>query len=150
MQDLPIGPGTRVTLHFTLMLPDGHKVDSTRSGKPAQLDVGDGNLPENFEQLLYGLFEGDSRSFNVSPEKAFGQHNPSNVQSFKRHSFGADMVLERGVVVSFADAGQSELPGVITKVEGDMVTVDFNHPLAGRELVFEVEILNVERVAEPN
>jgi FKBP-type peptidyl-prolyl cis-trans isomerase SlpA len=64
----------------------------------------------------------------------------------KRHVFGADMVLEPGVVVSFADARQQELPGTISRVEGDEVEVDFNHPLSGRTLTFDVEIIDVEPV----
>ena len=88
----------------------------------------------------------DLDASGVPPEKAFGQHNPSNVQTFKRHEFSADMVLEPGVVVSFADARQQELPGVIKRVEGDQVDVDFNHPLSGHTLNFEVKIIDVEPV----
>jgi FKBP-type peptidyl-prolyl cis-trans isomerase SlpA len=93
-----------------------------------------------------GMKAGDRNTFEVPPEKAFGQRNPNNVQMFKRHEFSADMVVEKGVMISFADARQSELPGVVSHVEGDRVEVDFNHPLAGRTLTFEVEIIDVEPV----
>ncbi len=144
MNELPVDKGTRVTLHFALKIQGGEVVDSTFEKAPATLEIGDGNLPENFEALLFGMKAGDRQTFEVSPEKGFGQHNPSNVQLFKRHDFSADMVLEPGVVVSFADARQQELPGVVVRVEGDEVEVDFNHPLAGRTLEFEVEIVDVE------
>ena len=147
MKDLPIDQGTRVTLHFALKFTDGEVIDSTFEKDPASLEIGDENLPENFESYLMGLKAGDKQTFEVPPEKAFGQHNPSNVQTFKRHEFSADMVLEPGVMISFADARQSELPGVVSRVEGDQVDVDFNHPLAGRTLMFEVEIIDVEPVA---
>lgn len=147
MKELPIGQGTRVTLHFALKFPDGQVIDSTFDKEPASLEIGDENLPENFEAYLTGLKAGDREAFEVPPEKGFGQHNPSNVQTFKRHEFSADMVLEPGVMISFADARQTELPGVVSRVEGDQVDVDFNHPLAGRTLVFEVEIIDVEPVA---
>lgn len=147
MKDLPIDQGTRVTLHFALRFTDGEVIDSTFDKDPASLEIGDENLPENFEAYLMGLKAGDKQTFEVPPEKAFGQHNPSNVQTFKRHEFSADMVLEPGVMISFADARQSELPGVVSRVEGDQVDVDFNHPLAGRTLMFEVEIIDVEPVA---
>ncbi|WP_328188537.1 FKBP-type peptidyl-prolyl cis-trans isomerase [Marinobacter sp. OP 3.4] len=147
MKDLPIDQGTRVTLHFALKFTDGEVIDSTFDKDPASLEIGDENLPENFEAYLMGLKAGDKQTFEVPPEKAFGQHNPSNVQTFKRHEFSADMVLEPGVMISFADARQSELPGVVSRVEGDQVDVDFNHPLAGRTLMFEVEIIDVEPVA---
>ena len=144
MNDLPIDKGTKVTLHFALKFTDDQIVDSTFEKEPATLEIGDDNLPENFEAYLLGLKAGARETFEVPPEKAFGQHNPSNVQSFKRHEFSADMVLEPGVVVSFADARQQELPGVVSRVEGDEVDVDFNHPLSGRTLIFEVEIIDVE------
>ncbi len=146
MKELPIDQKTRVTLNFALKFSDGSVIDSTFDKAPASLEIGDENLPENFEAYLMGMKAGETGSFEVPPEKGFGQHNPSNVQTFKRHEFSADMVVEKGVMISFADARQSELPGVISRVEGDEVEVDFNHPLAGRTLTFEVEIIDVEPV----
>ncbi|MDX1757268.1 MAG: FKBP-type peptidyl-prolyl cis-trans isomerase [Marinobacter sp.] len=144
MNELPVDKGTRVTLHFALKFADGQVIDSTFDKEPATLEIGDENLPENFEAYLMGMTAGEQASYEVPPEKGFGQHNPSNVQMFKRSDFSADMVLEPGVMISFADARQAELPGVVSKVEGDQVEVDFNHPLAGRTLTFEVEIIDVE------
>ncbi len=147
MNELPVDKGTRVTLHFALKFADGQVIDSTFDKEPASLEIGDENLPENFEAYLMGMKAGEQASYQVPPEKGFGQHNPNNVQLFKRADFAADMVLEPGVMISFADARQAELPGVISKVEGDEVTVDFNHPLAGRTLTFDVEIIDVEPAA---
>ncbi|MFE8072818.1 FKBP-type peptidyl-prolyl cis-trans isomerase [Marinobacteraceae bacterium S3BR75-40.1] len=144
MSDTRVEKGTEVRLHFALRLQDGETVDSTFDKQPASLVIGDGNLPENFEGYLIGLKAGDRETFEVPPEKAFGQQNPNNLQEFKRHEFGPDMVLEPGVVISFADAAKSELPGVVKEVEGDRVVVDFNHPLAGETLLFDVEILEVQ------
>lgn len=146
MNELPVDKGTRVTLHFALKFTDGQVIDSTFDSEPASLEIGDENLPENFEAYLMGMKAGEKACFDVPPEKGFGQHNPNNVQAFKRSDFSADMVLEPGVMISFADARQAELPGVVSKVEGDEVTVDFNHPLAGRTLVFDVQIIDVEPV----
>lgn len=143
MNNLPVDKGTKVTLHFALKFDDGQVVDTTFDREPATLEIGDDNLPENFEAYLMGMVAGDKASYQVPPEKAFGQANPNNIQTFKRSEFGPDMVLEPGVVVSFADARQAELPGVVVRVEGDQVTVDFNHPLAGRTLIFDVEIIDV-------
>jgi FKBP-type peptidyl-prolyl cis-trans isomerase SlpA len=69
--------------------------------------------------------------------------NPNNVQIFKRADFAADMELAEGLVISFADANQSELPGVVSSFDEQEVVVDFNHPLAGQTLAFKVEILSV-------
>ena len=144
MNELPIDKDTRVTLHFALKFESGEVIDSTFDKGAAILEIGDESLPENFEAYLVGMKAGDKASYQVSPEKAFGQRNPNNLQTFKRHEFSADMVLEPGVVISFADARQQELPGVVSRVEGDEVEVDFNHPLSGRTLTFDVEIIDVE------
>lgn len=144
MKELPVDKGTRVTLHFALKFESGEVIDSTFDKDAATLEIGDESLPENFEAYLMGMKAGDKASYQVPPEKAFGQRNPNNMQTFKRHEFSADMVLDPGVMISFADARQQELPGVVSRVEGDQVEVDFNHPLSGRTLTFDVEILDVE------
>lgn len=140
-----IGTDTRITLHFTLRLANGDIVDSTREAKPATFVFGDGSLLPGFEQALLGLRAGDRRAVLLQPADAFGDHNPGNVQKMLRSQFPAGTELERGLMLSFADK-QGELPGVIIGIDGDWVSVDFNHPLAGRDLGFEVEILAVEPV----
>lgn len=142
-----IDSGSRVTLHFSLSLEDGSVIDSNFDQGPATLSMGDGNLPPGFEEHLHGLQAGQEASFTVLPEKGFGQHNPSNIQMIKRNSFAADMALSEGLVVSFADANQGQLPGVIQAIGEDEVTVDFNHPLAGKTLVFKVAIVAVNKTA---
>lgn len=148
MNALAIGPQTRVTLHFALRLPSGEVLESTFEGKPATFTIGDGNLPGGFEACLLGLLAGASETFEVPPERAFGQPNPNNVQRFPRANFGPELSLEPGLVLSFADAAKSELPGVISALEDDEVVVDFNHPLAGRAVTFEVSVITVEAVEE--
>lgn len=146
MADFKVGPGMRVRLHFALSLPSGETVDSNFDAEAAELEFGDGNLPESFEQLLVGMAAGERRSFTISPEQGFGQRNPNNLQEFKREDFASDVDLEPGLVISFADARKSELPGIIDQVEGDRVVVDFNHPLAGTDLTFDVHIVEVQPV----
>lgn len=143
MSEQRIGPGKRVTLHFSVLLMDGSVVDSTRERSPATFSVGDGNLLPGFEQSIFGLKVGDKRSIVLEAENAFGPHNPDNIQTMRRGLFRGDMTLEPGVVVSFADKSKAELPGVIQSVTEEQVVVDFNHPLAGKDLTFQVEIINV-------
>ncbi|PID44285.1 MAG: peptidylprolyl isomerase [Proteobacteria bacterium] len=139
-----ISESSKVTFHFSLALENGDIIDSTFDKSPATFVFGDGNLPPGFADLLIGLSEGDRQSFTVPPEKAFGQRNPNNIQVIPVSKFPKDMTLEKGLMLSFADAARGELPGVVTSIEGDSAQVDFNHPLAGRELTFQVEILAVE------
>ena len=147
MDDLMISEGTRVTLNFALVLDDGSEVDSNFEKEPASFSVGDGSLLPGFERALFGLKSGDKATLEILPEEGFGQPNDNNLQTIKRDQFDVDSELEEGMVFSFADAAGGELPGVVKAFDDDEVTVDFNHPLAGRTLSFRVAIHNVE-VAE--
>lgn len=135
---------SRVTLYFELALENGQVVDSNFDGKPAQFTFGDGNLLPDFEAVLLGMSAGDEATFNMAPEKAFGAHNPSNVQTLARSQFAMD--IEEGMVVSFADSAKNELPGVIKSIGENQVEVDFNHPLAGHTLQYRVKIVSVEEI----
>ena len=143
MKELKIGEGTRVTLHFALRLEDGQPVDSTFDRDPATLVFGDGNLPSHFEHCIEGMQAGQTDTFTLPPEKAFGQPNPNNIQRVPRQAFDTLDSIQAGMVLGFADKQGSEVPGVIAEVGDAEVKVDFNHPLAGRTLTFEVEILDV-------
>ena len=140
---MSVSENTRVSLHFELSLEDGSVVDSTFDKQPAQFEFGDGQLPDGFQSFLLGMQAGEQGKFEVLPEKAFGMPNPNNLQTFKRSDFPSDMELAKGLVISFADANQSELPGVVSEFSDEKVVVDFNHPLAGKTLSFKVEILEV-------
>lgn len=144
MTDLTISENTEVTLHFSLGLTNGDLVDSNFDAHPATFKVGDGNLLPGFEKRLMGLTVGDIEEFNVPPEDGFGQPNPNNIQMVKRSSFSNDVTLEEGLVLSFGDAAGGELPGVIRSFDDDEVSVDFNHPLAGRSIIFKVKIVDVK------
>jgi FKBP-type peptidyl-prolyl cis-trans isomerase SlpA len=149
MSDLIKGPGDRaiqmgdrVRLHFAVHLESGEEVDTTRRGNPAMLILGDGNLLPGFETALLGMRAGDDAQILMEPEDAFGLRREENVQILRRDRFGAEMVLEEGLMVSFSGPG-GELPGVVRAVMEEHVEVDFNHPLAGRRIIFDVSIIDV-------
>lgn len=144
MRNLTVGPGTKVTLHFALRLEDGKVIDSNFEREPATFTVGDGNLLMGFEKVILGLLEGDRGTFVIKPEEGFGQRNPNNIQEIARTQFSPEIELSEGLMLSFADAQKAELPGVVQEFNEDVVVVDFNHPLAGRDIVFEVAILRIE------
>ncbi|MEZ2876766.1 FKBP-type peptidyl-prolyl cis-trans isomerase [Pseudomonas lundensis] len=143
MTEPRIGQNTEVTLHFALRLENGDTVDSTFDKDPATFKVGDGNLLPGFEAAIFGFKAGDKRTLHILPENAFGQPNPQNVQIIARSQF-KDMELSEGLLVIFNDAANTELPGVVKGFDDDQVTIDFNHPLAGKTLTFEVEIKDVK------
>lgn len=140
-----IGPGSSVTLHFEVSLPGGEVIDSNFSGPPATFTVGDGNLLPGFERAIFGMREGQESTLRLEPEQAFGERNEDNIQTFPRYRFPADLALEKGLMINFADASGYEQAGVVTEFDSAQVVVDFNHPLAGRDISFRVSILAVSR-----
>ena len=144
---VPAGPGTRVSLRFTLSLENGDIIDSS-GDQAAVFEMGDGKLMPGFEKAIFGMRQGDQASLRIGVDQGFGQPNPNNIHLMKRSLF-RNMKLETGLVVSFADGEGHERPGVVTRLAGeDRVEVDFNHPLAGKELTFDVEILAVEQISD--
>lgn len=143
MNESRIAQGSNVTLHFAIKLENGDVVDSTFDKQPASFTVGDGSLLPGFEMALYGLKGGDQRSLPITPDQGFGQPNPQNVQVMARSAFAA-MELSEGLLVIFNDAANAELPGVVKAFDEAQVTIDFNHPLAGKHLTFDVEIIEVK------
>lgn len=149
MTALLVSAQTRATLYFSLSLPDGQVIDSNfgddvAKGAPAQCVPGDGNLLPAFEACIVGLQAGDRRQFVIPAAEAFGVRQDANLKRVPRERFAKDIELAPGLVVSFAAAEGGELPGVIHRLMGDVIEVDFNHPLAGHDIVFDVEIVGVE------
>lgn len=139
-----IKQGSEVVLHFDLKLADGSAADSTRvNNKPAKLVMGDGSLTLSFEDCLLGLQSGDKKSFTLEPDDAFGMPNPDNLHHLERSKFSADAPAEEGMILAFTQPDGTEIPGIVREVTGESVTVDFNHPLAGQVITFNVEILSV-------
>jgi FKBP-type peptidyl-prolyl cis-trans isomerase SlpA len=140
-----IKDNSEVLMHFAIKLEDGSVAESTYTvGKPAMFRIGDGSLTENFEKCLLGLTVGDKNQFQLAPEDAFGKVNPDNIHHLDLTKFGADAPAEIGNIIAFAGPNGNDIPGIITDVVGDSVTVDFNHPLAGQAVTFEVEVVSIE------
>jgi len=139
-----IQPGCCVTLHYELRLADETVVDSTRTGEPATFLVGSGELIELLEQRLLGLKSGEHRHFEISAAESQTVTSADDLQTLARTDFPAELVLEPGQVFGFAMPSGEEVPGLIVSVSDTEVVVDFSHPLAGRDLIFDVEILAVE------
>jgi FKBP-type peptidyl-prolyl cis-trans isomerase SlpA len=145
---IAIKENTRVTLNFSLKLASGDVIDSNFDKPPVSFTVGDGNLLEGFEKSLFGMVVGEKSSCVIAAEFAFGVGNPDNIQRFRRHEIesmleGGDATLEPGLVLSFADAAKGELAGVVDSVETEAVFVNFNHPLADKDITFDVHIVEV-------
>ena len=139
----PISPESTVTLHLSLALEDGTVAETTFEDEPLSFTMGDGTLVEGLELGLYGLKAGDRQRLVLQPEQAFGLHDPDKRHQLARADFSAELALEAGVIIGFDTPSGEELSGTIISLTDETVAVDFNHPLAGRVVVFEVEIIAV-------
>ncbi|KEA53238.1 MULTISPECIES: FKBP-type peptidyl-prolyl cis-trans isomerase [Mangrovibacter] len=133
-----------VLVHFTLTLEDGSLAESTKDGgKPALFRLGDGSLSAALEEQLLGLAVGDNKAFSLAPEAGFGPANPDLIQYFSRREFVDAGEPEVGMIIAFTGMDGNEMPGIIREVNGDSVTVDFNHPLAGQTVNFTIDVLAI-------
>ena len=143
IEALTIGPGSEVLMHFSLSLADGTVADSTTDDEPLRFVMGDGTLIEGLELVLYGLKKGDRQCLSIEPRDAFGFPDEDNIHTMPRSEFPDDMQLEVGMIIGFSTPSGEEVPGAIQEIKDDEIVVDFNHPLAGHEVIFDVEILEV-------
>lgn len=119
-------------------------MDSTPTDEPATFTIGKGELIDILEQRLLGLSMGERRHFTITAAESHMPQDPDAIQILTRADFPADMTLEPGQLLGFKTTDDQEIPGRILSVSNNDVSVDFSHPLAGRDFVFDVEILAIE------
>jgi FKBP-type peptidyl-prolyl cis-trans isomerase SlpA len=136
--------GSKVTMHFALRLADGTVADSSFDNDPLSFVVGDGALDKGLELALIGLAAGDHQTLTLMPGQAFGGREEAALQWLERDRFPPEMALEEGQIIGFSGQAGEDIAAAVIEIQDQRVRVDFNHPLAGREIEFEVEILSVE------
>lgn len=146
-----VRPGSFLTLHYRLAGPDGGDIVNTFGGKPATISVGGGELAAPMEQRMLGLREGEHRSFDMAAGEAFGDRNPALVQrvavSLLAQLGDPDQSYQEGDVIQFPTpegaSGRASFTGMVRAVGDGWLDVDFNHPLAGQAVTFEVHVIGV-------
>jgi FKBP-type peptidyl-prolyl cis-trans isomerase SlpA len=143
-----VQPGSFLTLHYRLRAPDGDALVDAFADKPATLSLVTGQLAPALEERLFGLAEGEHRVFDVPAGVAFGPRNGDLVQRVARTLLtqlgDPDEVYTPGDVVQFPTPdGQGTYAGVVRETASDWVLFDFNHPLAGQPVSFEVQLIGV-------
>jgi FKBP-type peptidyl-prolyl cis-trans isomerase SlpA len=132
-----------VTLHYRLATGDDTELVSTFGGTPATLHLGSGELAPTLERCLDGVAIGERHVFMLDPDQAFGPHSASLVRRIARSELPADHAVETNSLVEFDAPGGGRFAGFVRELDADSALIDFNHPLAGKSVRFEVEVVGI-------
>ena len=132
-----------VTLHYALRLDDGTEAVSTFDLSPATLQMGGGQMADTLERCLLGLAAGERRSFALSPAEAFGEQNPRLVEWIARRALPEGMELKANALIEFTAPNGDGFAGFCRELSETHALFDFNHPLAGKAVSFEVHVIGV-------
>ena len=135
--------GNTVKVHYTGTLADGTAFDSSRGSDPLEVTLGSGSVIAGFEQALMGMSVGESKTVTIGAAEAYGEHHADRVHEVEREKMPDDIDLQVGVILEAVGAGGVPLPVQIAGLTETMVTLDFNHPLAGQDLTFELELVEI-------
>ena len=142
---LQVENGNTVSVHYRGTLNDGTEFDSSHSrGEPLSFQVGTGQMISGFDAALPGMAVGETKNITLTPDQAYGDTNPEAITDIPKTAFpdGFDFQVE-AMIQGQNDRGQP-LVGTINEVKEDAVTIDFNHPMAGKDLNFEIELVSID------
>ena len=133
--------GDTVQVHYKGTLEDGATFDSSEDRDPLEITIGNGQILPGVESALTGMAEGDTKKGTLDAEDAFGVHNPELVQNVERERIPAEIELEVGAMLQATDETGNPLRLVVVAINDNDVTLDANHPLAGKALTFELTLV---------
>jgi len=140
---LVVSEGKSVKVEYTLTV-DGKVVDSSKGREPLEFKAGSHQVVTGFEKGVMGMKVGEKKSFKVSPEEGYGAQDPKAIRDIPRKDLPADLTPKAGMILLAQDKNGQRFPAKIVEVKKDAVVMDFNHPLAGKTLNFDVEVLDIK------
>jgi FKBP-type peptidyl-prolyl cis-trans isomerase 2 len=136
--------GDTVRVHYTGKLTTGEQFDSSAGREPLEFEVGAGMMIKGFDDAVVGMVVGDKKTVNIPASEAYGERNDEMVIDFPRSNFPDDMTPEIGMQLMMNNSAGQQFPVTIVEVKDDMVILDANHMLAGKELVFDIEMVEID------
>jgi peptidylprolyl isomerase len=135
--------GDTVRIHYTGRFPDGATFDSSTEGEPLEFQLGAGEIIEGLDEAITGMSVGDTSTVSVPADKAYGPHHAEAVRAIPRETIPSHIPLEPGLRLQAERPDGATIGLTVVEVGEAEVTVDANHPLAGQDLVFDVELVSV-------
>lgn len=136
--------GNTVKIHYRGTLTDGSEFDSSRERQPLEFTLGSGSVIPGFDKAVDGMAVGENKSFTIPCDEAYGPHNPNLIQEVPRGELPEGMEPQLGMRLSATVQGGQQIDLVVTHVTDETVHLDANHPLAGEDLTFEVELIAID------
>jgi peptidylprolyl isomerase/FKBP-type peptidyl-prolyl cis-trans isomerase SlpA len=140
--------GDEVRVHYTGKLEDGTVFDTSQEGEPLSFTIGEDRVIPGFEEAVVGMEPGDSKTQTIEPENAYGEHREDMVMELDKGQIPDEVEPQVGQQLQLRLENGQTVPVLITALGEDTVTIDANHPLAGRTLTFEIELIDVEENGE--
>ena len=138
--------GDTVKVHYTGKLVNGEAFDSSEGREPLEFTVGAGQMIKGFDAAMPGMEVGDKKTVNIAAADAYGEKDPTAIIEFPKENVPADMKLEPGMQLTLSNQEGQPFPVVVTEVKEEIIILDANHFLAGQELVFDIELMEVVSV----
>ncbi|MAN81540.1 MAG: peptidylprolyl isomerase [Rhodospirillaceae bacterium] len=135
--------GDTVRVHYTGTLEDGSTFDTSKDRDPMEVNLGSGQILSGVEDALIGMAEGDTKKVTLAPDDAFGDRNPELVQNVGRSTIPAEIPLEVGAVLEATNEAGNPMHLVVVSFDDEEVTLDANHPLAGKALTFDLTLVSI-------
>tara|TARA_R110001583_G_scaffold4660_17_gene26560 strand:- start:2127 stop:2627 length:501 start_codon:yes stop_codon:yes gene_type:complete len=141
--------GAQVKIHYVGTYNDGSEFDSSyERGVPIDIQVGSTKLIKGFSDAILGMIKGETKNFSLAPNEAYGDVNPSAFAEVPRSNFPEDFNFETGGMIQGVHPTGQRMIGTISEITDDLVVVDMNHPMAGKELNFKIELLEINNSTE--
>ena len=135
--------GDVVRVHYTGKLINGEEFDSSVGKEPLEFTVGAGQMIKGFDAAMPGMAIGEKKTINISPEHGYGEKSEDAIIEFPKENIPADMKLEPGMPLTLSDPEGKPVPVIVLDVKDDVIILDANHFLAGQELVFDIELVEI-------
>ncbi|MEK6825771.1 MAG: peptidylprolyl isomerase [Nanoarchaeota archaeon] len=145
---MSVKKGSLVTIEYEGMFENGVLFDSSHHGDhshPITFTVGEKQVIEGLEKAVVGMNEGEEKKFSISPQEGYGMHDERLLREVPQNTLPQDTALSSGMTLGITTPDGKQIPVSIAKVENEIVTLDFNHPLAGKTLIFKIKIVGIDK-----
>jgi len=132
-----------VKVHYRGTLTTGEQFDSSEGKEPLSFKVGAGQMIKGFDEAIPGMAVGEKKTINISPENAYGEKSQEAIVEFPKSNIPEDLKLEPGMKLQLQNENGDPIPVVVSEIKDDVVVLDANHELAGKELVFDIELVEI-------